>query len=1195
MTLQLVDDCSTDPSDRPWMNRLARIWRMLASLLLIALGLSLQGQVSISEIMASNATVHPDPDLGEYLDWVELYNTGSSVADISGWFLSDDPDNPARWSFPQGTLLAPYSYLLVYADGTGSGLHTSFKLSKEGETILLANAAQTIVDSVAYPAQLTDISYGRSRTDPTLFGFFEDPTPGFINGTDLIGGVADPPRFSLNSGFYTGGRSVTLTSSTPSAEIRYTLDGTEPTVSSPIYTAPLQIDSTSVVRARSYAPGWLSAPAVTHSFFINEPQNLPVISLVTDPDHFFSDETGIYVIGTAGVPGYCTEVPHNVNMDWERPVNIELIEKNGTVGLNQMAGVKIFGGCSRVRYPIKSLALYARKEYETSSFDYRLFPDKPNDDYESFVLRAGADDQPFTMLRDPLSATVVKDVIDVDLQAHRPVVVYINGEYWGIHNLREKINESYLEDNYGVNPDSVELLASNPEDPWNTLSGSPDHYNAMIDFLRDNDISQEANYAYIRTQMEVDEYINYQIVQIFLGGRDWPGNNIKFWRMPSGPHQRWRWILYDMDHMFKEYFSDIMEEATEVDCGCDWPNPPWSTYLFRRLLENEEFRNEFIQRFALFSSTHFSRERLHGIIDEMEAELLPELPRHIERWGGQKTSLPDNTWVAPIFESVEQWQQNMQVIRDFVDSRHELALQHVNEYFGIDGVAGLELMLEPSGTGVIRSGETLVPSLPFSGTFSEGETVTLATLENPGYIFSHWEVTGYPMADTALISRGDTWKYLVTRAVPDDSWRAPGFDDSIWSEGAAELGYGDGDEQTVIGYGGDPENKIITTWFRKRVTVEDPDLNRRYTLHLLRDDGARVFVNGVEVIRNNLNRYYVGGYSLAEIPQDVPDESSWFSYDINPGLFTPGENIVAVEVHQATVTSSDLSFDLELVAHRRGAADSITAETTELELELAGDLSVRAVLIADTSRIEQIYINEIMASNVDGIADEAGEYEDWIELYNAGPDAVNLAGLYLSDSYPAVNPWSFPADRPELTMLPPGGYLVLFADGEPDDGPLHTDFKLSKDGEEVVLLQKIGVEMQVIDRLMFGIQARNKTFGRYPDGSSILEYLGSPTPWASNVLTSVDDRTLLPAGSPQEVTLYPVPTDGPLYIRFSRPDPGNSRISVSVYSISGVMVAREEFDPSELVTLSLEDQPAGMYLIHIRQGEELNIRRVIRQ
>ncbi|MGW8317279.1 MAG: CotH kinase family protein, partial [Bacteroidales bacterium] len=889
---------------RPFFRMKGHINRTGSALLLMLLLLlpaALHGQLYLNEVMASNATTHADLDFGEYADWIEIYNAGSTGIDLSGWYLSDDPGNPTMWGFQSGTTIPAGGYLLVYADGTGYGLHTNFKLSKEGETVLLVTPQVILGDSFTFPGQLTDISFGRKGGDLSVLGYFDSPTPGSANGSSQYSGIAAPPSCSLESGFFSGPVSVSMTSSTPGAAIRYTLDGTEPTGGSALYTAPVQISATAVLRATSFYSGMLTAPPVTHSYFINEPQNLPVVSLVTDPDHFFSDQTGIYVIGTNGVPGYCTEVPHNVNQDWERPVNIELIEKDGTVGLNQVAGVKIFGGCSRVRYPIKSLALFARKEYETSSFDYPLFPDKPNDKYESFVLRAGADDQPFTMIRDALTANVVKDVIDMDVQANRPVVVYINGEYWGIHSLREKVNEAYIRDNYGIDPDSLELLSNNPEDPLNVLAGSADHYNAMIQYNRDNDISQPSHYDYIRTQMEMDEYINYQIIQIFLGGRDWPGNNIKFWRSPYGSHNRWRWILFDLDHMFKEYFSDIMEEATEVDCGCVWPNPPWSTYLFRRLLENEAFSNEFKRRFALYSTTWFSRERLHGIIDEMEAELLPELPRHIERWGGQKTDLPDNTWVSPIFTSVKQWQQNVQVIRDFVDSRHEVALRNVNDYFGIDGYAGLELTVEPTGKGSVRSGDGLIPEIPYSGTFTLGTLLDLSCVATPGYLFSHWEVESFGTTDTSLITPGDTWNYLVTRGVPDSSWIRPEYDDSSWSIGQTELGYGDSDEQTVIDYGGDPDFK--------KLILDEPELNIRYTLHLLRDDGARIFVNGVEVVRDNLNRYYVGGYSLAEISQDAPDESTWFSYEINPGLFHAGENIIAVEVHQAAVTSSDLSFD----------------------------------------------------------------------------------------------------------------------------------------------------------------------------------------------------------------------------------------------------------------------------------------------
>ena len=793
--------------------------------------------------MASNATVLADIDFGNYTDWIELYNTSDQEIDLSGYYLSDDSANLNMWPFQSGTIIPAAGFILVYADGTGNGLHTNFKLAKEGELLLLVNPEMEVLDSIRYPHQLTDISFGRSGENLHTFGYFETATPGEMNADQVLAGISSLPVFSLGSGFFAGPQTIEITTVHPGTAVYYTLDGTEPAESSETYAAPIEISETTVLRVKTIEDSLLPGLTITQSYFIDEPQNLPVISLVTDPDHLFSDETGIYVEGTGGVPGYCTSVPHNVNQDWERPVNIELIEMDGTRGLNQVAGVKIFGGCSRVRYPVKSLALFARKEYENSSFKYCLFPDKTSEQYETFILRASADDQPFTLFRDPLTQKLVKDVIDVDMQAYRPVVVYINGEYWGIHNMREKINEHYAEDNYGVNSDSVDVLRRNPENSWDVVAGNADHYNAMMDYLREHDMTQETNYEYMKTQMDMDEYINYQIIQIFFGGRDWPGNNIKFWRSREAPFNKWRWVLYDLDHMFKEYFSDIMDEATEVDCDCSWPNPPWSTYLFRRLLENEEFKHEFAQRFAIYSYTHFSRDRLHRYIDELQAELAPEIPRHIERWGGQKTNLPDNTWVSPIFESVSQWEANVQVMHDFTDTRHEMAMKHVNDYFGKTGFIHLDTHMNPPGTGSIKIGRTLLQDSAFSADFSSGETLKVVCVEEPGYLFSHWLVQHLTHHDTSLITQGDQWKYLVSWDTPDVNWTAAEYEDDHWESGNAQLGYGDGDEETVVSYGGDPDNKIITTWFRKHFVIEDTSLYRRYTLNLLRDDGARVFVN----------------------------------------------------------------------------------------------------------------------------------------------------------------------------------------------------------------------------------------------------------------------------------------------------------------------------------------------------------------
>ena len=1154
-------------------------------------------QVCINEILASNRTVYADPDYGEYCDWIELYNNTGHNIDISGYYLSDDTNNLVKWQIPQGTVISAYWYILVYADERGHGMHSNFRLSKQGEKLILASEQLEIIDSLSYPYQLVDISYGRDGDDPGIFGYYEIPSPGKKNFGPAVEGISSSPVFSAEGGFYDDPLTIEITTSSPDAEIYYTLDGTEPSENSPKYINPLFIDSTSVLRVKTFEDNMFPGLVVTHSFFINETQNLPVISLVTDPDHFFSDETGIYVIGTAGVEGYCTDVPHNVNQDWERPVNVELFETDGTRGLNQLAGVKIFGGCSRVRYPVKSLALYARKIYETSSFKCRLFPDRTSEEYESFILRASADDQPFTLFRDPLTQMLVKDVIDVDVQAHRPIVVYINGEYWGIHNLREKISEHYIEDNYGVDPESVDLLRRNPENSWNVIAGDAGHYNAMISYLNENDITQQVHYDYIKTQMDIDEYINYQIIEIFFGARDWPGNNIKFWRSEEESYNRWRWILYDLDQMFKEYFSDIMDEATEVDCGCYWPNPPWSTYLFRRLLQNEEFKHEFIQRFSIYSNTWFSRERLHGFIDEMQAELAPEIPRHIERWGGQKTDLPDNTWVSPIFNSVEKWEANVQVMRNFTDTRHEMALKHINDYFGIEGLSGFEINIEPAGTGELKVGNTVIHDSLFSGEFCRGENLLIHCFPDKGYVLSHWQVNKSMANDTTLIKKGDEWKYYISWDTPDSNWTSFDYDDSHWESGYAELGYGDGDEETEVDYGGNSENKIITTWFRKKFFIGDSSMYKRYTVHLLRDDGIMVFLNGREIIRDNMNRWSVGPYSPAEEEIEGDDESVFHTFHLNPALINKGENIIAVEIHQASNTSTDISFDLDLIASSFIQSSQENVYIQSLELELVDYAKVTAIMIPDTNVIEKIFINELLARNNAGLMDEAGDFDDWIELYNANDKAVDLAGLYLTDSLPAIDPWLFPSGHPGVTTILPDSFIVIFADNEPEQGLLHAGFRLSGDGEEVVLFQKIGEGIHIIDHVPFGAQSRNVTFGRYPDGSAIFEFMPVNTPGSSNtiepVITNTNSSTIDLVAN-ENVILYPVPTDGLLFVKFNLElSSRNIPVEICIYDLTGKKVSMTQHRSSELIRLSLENQPEGVYFVKIRTGEDVFVKRVV--
>ncbi|MEX0844499.1 MAG: CotH kinase family protein, partial [Balneolaceae bacterium] len=536
---------------------MSKYFSITSCLILIFFSISAFGQSNtlvINEFLADNSTILQDED-GSYSDWIEIYNSGDEVVNLNGFSVTDDPSELEQWIFPDINIDSQ-EYLLIFASGenriaTDSELHTNFSLNKSGEFIGLFDQSGVVIDSVSFGEQNTDYSYGRIPDDISKWLFFPEPTPAAANSTNGIL-FSEAPKFSLSGGFYESTQQLTLSVKNNESNvinIYYTLDGTPPDHNSAKYLDPIAITNTTPVRAITIEEGKEVSHVITHTYFIDEVINLPFISLVTHPDNFFSDETGIYVTGTNGAPGSCQrDVLRNLNQDWERPVNIELFEMDGTTGLNQGAGVKIFGGCSRTRYPQKSLALFARSQYGTGDFDYQLFENKEIDSFEAFILRSSADDQVYTMFRDAFTQYSQLGFMDIDYQAYRPVVVFINGEYWGIHNLREKINEHYLADNHGVDPDAVHILENNAQ----VVQGSASHYNRLVDFVSSSDMNEPNRYSYVTTQMDIAQYIDYQIANIYLAENDWPGNNIKFWRADDET-AKWRWLTFDKDQSYQDY------------------------------------------------------------------------------------------------------------------------------------------------------------------------------------------------------------------------------------------------------------------------------------------------------------------------------------------------------------------------------------------------------------------------------------------------------------------------------------------------------------------------------------------------------------------------------------------------------------------------------------------------------------------
>ncbi|MDX1740266.1 MAG: CotH kinase family protein, partial [Rhodothermales bacterium] len=608
-------------------------------------------------------------------------------------------------------------------------LHTNFRLSADGEELHLISPAGAVLDSIRFGSLPADVSLGRDPDGGPTWRYFAEPSPGAPNGGTTYQGVAPAVHFDPPGGIYPAGVNLTMSSDLAGAPIHCTLDGSTPTEESSLCSGSLSISGVAVVRARVIQPGLLPGPVVTHTY-VDARHDLPVVSVVTDPPNLWDYNSGIYVMGPNAEP----QNPHfgaNFWQDWEVQANVELYEPGGAGGFNYPAGVSIMGGWSRA-FAQKSLAFYARTRYGAEAFDYPLFPNRPYESYQSFALRNSGNDWPSTMLRDAFMQELPRSPA-VDKLAYRPVVVYLNGEYWGIQNLREKISEHYVASISGAPADEVDLL----ELDGVVLNGYAEHFQSLMDLVTTADVTSEAVYDQIESMMDIENYIDYQIVQIFVDNTDWPGNNLKYWRHQT-PSGKWRWILFDLDFGFgmygaSNYTNNTIAFAAEP-YGPEWPNPPWSTLLFRRLLLNGEFRTAFVNRLADYLNVDFEPTRIQTVLDSLINNISNEMPRHLQRWGFTEQG----------------WLYGLSVVSNFGRYREASIESHLRSFFGVGARVPVTVRVEPEGAGSILVNREIVSSTPWSGDYFSGVPLTLTALPRAGYRFVGW--SGGAQTETAEVS-----------------------------------------------------------------------------------------------------------------------------------------------------------------------------------------------------------------------------------------------------------------------------------------------------------------------------------------------------------------------------------------------------------------------------------------------------------
>ncbi len=586
-----------------------------------------QGGVYISEVMASPTS--------QIYDWVEIYNGGAQAVDLSGCGLSDDASRPRRWQFPSGTVIQPGEYKGVYLSGQSTTsldgfVNADFKLSKDGGyTVCLSTPEGRAMDAIYLPRQYSGISYGRAQGQNGCF-YFAQATPGVANSGSMYRGKAAIAQYSVQGGLFHTGDSFQVELTAPEgSQIYYTLDCSDPDSGATLYTGPIAINATTILRTRVYRDGYMESYMDTQSYLYdvrNEDGAVAVVSLVSDWENLTSDEKGIMIKG----PNATDKFPYgsmnkgaNFWMDWEREAHVELFEPDGDQAISQECGIKLHGQYSRAA-DVKAFKVIARGEYGDNRFHYPIFSNRDYTEYQSFLLRASGQDYNMAFMRDSVLSTLAADT-SVMYQESEACVVYINGEYYSLMYLRERINTASICQFEGWEgmEDDIDLIKANSRE----MQGSNATYEQLIQYLKTHDSNTQEAYEYIDSTIDLQNYLEYMAIEIFVGNGD--TLNVKRYRNAK-TDGKWRYVLFDLDWAF---YVDTNSIARWLDPSGMGTNKYTDTTLFIACMKNDTIRDRFLTYFGQQLATTFSSESVMAKIRERYELIDGLLPDYLQKLG----------------------------------------------------------------------------------------------------------------------------------------------------------------------------------------------------------------------------------------------------------------------------------------------------------------------------------------------------------------------------------------------------------------------------------------------------------------------------------------------------------------------------------------------------------------------------------
>ena len=729
----------------------------LISIFLAFLHSNLLGQIVINEFSASNFDSHQD-NYGEYEDWIELYNTSNSDVDLNGWYLTDKPNNLTKWQFPSSFIVSANSVAIIYCSGldeiNGGVAHSNFKITqtKFNEVFVLSDASGSVVDSISVvPAQKSH-SRGREINGGSTWSLFTTATPN-ANNTGAMLEYAPIPSFSQTSGYYSGPFDLTLSSTDPNALIYYTTDGSRPDNTANLYTGPFNISSTSVIKAVAYSTNVSVPPSFIdyHTFFINDTHTIPILSVSGDSVAILIED-GLQTIGS-----WWNGVPH------EPQGTIEWFDKNGVL-LDKGTGEFNKHGNDSWAYDQRGFDYVMRDQFGYNhALQDKVFDTKSRDKFQRVIVKAAANDNyPFSF---GSSGAHIRDAyiqhlsqladLRLDERSTKSCILYLNGQYWGVYEMREKVDDHDFTDYYYDQDKNNLQFLKTWGGTWIEYGGpqAQTDWDNLKNFITTNSMANQANYQTVKSQYNTGSIIDYFLLNSYVVCGDWLNWNTAWWRGmdTAGEKKKWRYTLWDMDNTFDHgtNYTGVPTMSVNAD-PCDPsslsdPGGQGHVPIWNELLNNSDFFDDYLNRWQDLANGYLSCDTMISILDSMIAVIDPEMPRQIAKWGGTYT----------------EWQSNVQDVRDFINARCSI----MNAGFGpcypalsgphnitvqILGIGEVEMsdgnIINQTNTGWTdqRYGGVNLPFEVKSGTFQNWEVLPAGT-----YVYD-------PLVDTLVLDlQGD--------------------------------------------------------------------------------------------------------------------------------------------------------------------------------------------------------------------------------------------------------------------------------------------------------------------------------------------------------------------------------------------------------------------------------------------------------